>query len=562
MDGPYELASELVGALPVVNHFSELLGLDELLERYVPANDSRLALAPAKALGVVVANLLISHQPLYQLGEWAAPYRPDMLGLEPDEVCLLNDDRVGRALALLFDADRASLLTEVVLRAVRRFRIDCSELHNDSTTVTFSGATRASKATVRGGKATAAAKRGFNKDHRPDLRQLLLVLTVSSDGAVPVAYRAADGNTEDSSTHTETWDGLVSLLGRKDFLYVADCKLATRDVMLHIGGEGGRFVSVLPRTRKEDAWFRDWVTRNRPSWQEATKVPARRKNDPPDVLSTFESPLPSAEGYRVIWVHSSAKQENDALSRARRIERATAALEDLAGRLAGPKCRIKTRVAAEEEAKAALEEHDAARYFEIWVLEEVEKTYVAEHRGTPGPETRFRQSTKPRFRLTWNARHHVVKAEAASDGCWPLVTNDTEMTPAEVLSAYKYQPNLERRNHVLKGPQAVAPVFLRNPARIEGLLCCHFLALLIGALIERQIRDAMVRSKTKAIPLYPEDRDCAAPSAERVLEIFAPVTRHHLVRNGRLVQTFEPTLTELQEEVLRLLGIHTAYYGG
>jgi len=372
-------------------------------------------------------------------------------------------------------------------------------------------------------------------------------LTVSSDGAVPVAYRAADGNTEDSSTHTETWDGLVSLLGRKDFLYVADCKLATRDVMLHIGGEGGRFVSVLPRTRKEDAWFRDWVTRNRPSWQEATKVPARRKNDPPDVLSTFESPLPSAEGYRVIWVHSSAKQENDALSRARRIERATAALEDLAGRLAGPKCRIKTRVAAEEEAKAALEEHDAARYFEIWVLEEVEKTYVAEHRGTPGPETRFRQSTKPRFRLTWNARHHVVKAEAASDGCWPLVTNDTEMTPAEVLSAYKYQPNLERRNHVLKGPQAVAPVFLRNPARIEGLLCCHFLALLIGALIERQIRDAMVRSKTKAIPLYPEDRDCAAPSAERVLEIFAPVTRHHLVRNGRLVQTFEPTLTELQE---------------
>lgn len=562
MDGPYELASELVGALPVVNHFSELLGLDELLERYVPANDSRLALAPAKALGVVVANLLISHQPLYQLGEWAAPYRPDMLGLEPDEVCLLNDDRVGRALALLFDADRASLLTEVVLRAVRRFRIDCSELHNDSTTVTFSGATRASKATVRGGKATAAAKRGFNKDHRPDLRQLLLVLTVSSDGAVPVAYRAADGNTEDSSTHTETWDGLVSLLGRKDFLYVADCKLATRDVMLHIGGEGGRFVSVLPRTRKEDAWFRDWVTRNRPSWQEATKVPARRKDDPPDVLSTFESPLPSAEGYRVIWVHSSAKQENDALSRARRIERATAALEDLAGRLAGPKCRIKTRVAAEEEAKAALEEHDAARYFEIWVLEEVEKTYVAEHRGTPGPETRFRQSTKPRFRLTWNARHHVVKAEAASDGCWPLVTNDTEMTPAEVLSAYKYQPNLERRNHVLKGPQAVAPVFLRNPARIEGLLCCHFLALLIGALIERQIRDAMVRSKTKAIPLYPEDRDCAAPSAERVLEIFAPVTRHHLVRNGRLVQTFEPTLTELQEEVLRLLGIHTAYYGG
>lgn len=114
-----------------------------------------------------------------------------MLGLEAEELRLLNDDRVGRALALPFDAHRASLLTEVELRALRRFRIDCSELHNGSTTVTFSGTRRAARGTVRGGKQTAAAKRGFNKDHRPDLRQLLLVPTVSSDGAV----RVADSNT-------------------------------------------------------------------------------------------------------------------------------------------------------------------------------------------------------------------------------------------------------------------------------------------------------------------------------------------------------------------------------
>ena len=47
--------------------------------------------------------------------------------------------RVGRALDRLFDADRASLLTETVLGVVRAFGIDCSELHNDSTTVTFTG---------------------------------------------------------------------------------------------------------------------------------------------------------------------------------------------------------------------------------------------------------------------------------------------------------------------------------------------------------------------------------------------------------------------------------------
>jgi hypothetical protein len=79
----------------------------------------------------------------------------------------------------------------------------------------------------------------------------------------------------------------------------------------------------------------------------------------------------------------------------------------------------------------------------------------------------------------------------------------------------------KRRHAQLKGPQAVAPVVLRDPARIEALLCCHFLALLTEALIERQISAAMAKSKTKTIPLYPEDRDCTAPSARRVREPFA-----------------------------------------
>ncbi len=55
----------------------------------------------------------------------------------------------------LFDADRASVITEVVLGAVREFDIDLTQMHNDSTTVTFSGGYHQATGTVRGGKATA-----------------------------------------------------------------------------------------------------------------------------------------------------------------------------------------------------------------------------------------------------------------------------------------------------------------------------------------------------------------------------------------------------------------------
>lgn len=556
----FTLGSQTLGAMPIVNHFLDRLQLGEALKAHVPADDARLALAPAVALGVVVRNLAVCHEPLYALGEWARPYDPAVLGLGPGQTELLNDDRVGRCLGRLFDADRASLLTEVVLRAVRAFGIETSQLHNDSTSVTFTGAYRGATGRRRAGKATPAICHGYNKDYRPDLKQLVWILTVSADGAVPLAHRVASGNTSDDLTHVGTWDGLVALVGRSDFLYVADSKLCNREAMDHIAARGGRFVTVLPRTRREDRWFRDWVTRNTPTWVEAVRRPDRRAGMGEDVISVFESPLGSSEGYRVIWVHSTAKKANDAAMRARRIERAEAALGDLARRLDGPKCRMKTRVVVEAEVAAALDAHDAAGYFETWVVEELDKTYRAEHPGKAGPDTRFRQATRPRFRCRWKLRTHVVRDAAASDGCWPLITNDAALSPAEVLAAYKYQPNLERRHAQLKGPQAVAPVLLRDPARIEALLCCHFLALLVEALIERQIRLAMAKTHTTTIPLYPEDRDCTAPSATRVLEIFGGVSRHRLTRQGRVVQVFEPTLTPIQEQVLKLLGIPASVY--
>jgi transposase len=561
--GPFELEVARLGPLPILNHFFAKLALEEAFEAYVPGGDARQKVPPASVLGVVVRNLLVEKVPAYAVGEWAAAYEPALVGLSRSEAGLLNDDRVGRALDRLFDADRASLLTEVVLAAVRAFGIDCSQLHNDSTTVTFSGDYRGADGRPRGGKATAGITFGYNKDHRPDLRQLVFILTVSADGAVPVAHRVAPGNTEDSTTHVRSWDELVALVGRHDFLYVADCKLATREAMEHIDSGGGRFVTVLPRSRREDAWFRDWVTCHRPSWSEATRRPGRRRGEGDDVTSVFEAPLPTAEGYRVIWVHSTHKRDNDAATRSRRLTRSTAALEDLASRLSGPKCRITTRVAVEEAARAILDEYDVARYFELKVAEARDKTYRAEHRGSPGQSTRFRQHVKVRFVLSWRLLSHVVRRQAASDGCFPLVTNDPVLAPSQVLAAYKYQPNLERRNHCLKGPQAVAPVNLHSPARIEALLCCHFLALLVSALIERQIRHAMARANTPTIPLYPEERDCAAPSAERILEVFAGLERHHLIEDGRVIEVFEPKLTPLQQQLLRLLGIpQRAYRSG
>jgi len=117
--GDYALVSRALGALPIVNHFLDRLGLPGLLDEALGEVERRTKLAPASAIRLVIANLVLGREPLYALGEWAASYDPALLGLSGEEVETINDDRVGRALDALFDADRASLLTAVMLAALK-----------------------------------------------------------------------------------------------------------------------------------------------------------------------------------------------------------------------------------------------------------------------------------------------------------------------------------------------------------------------------------------------------------------------------------------------------------
>jgi transposase len=561
-DGPFGLVSHRLGALPVINHFLDRIGLDTALQRWLPEPDRRFKLTPATAIRLLVVNLLVGRAPLYGLGEWAAPYAPGLLGLPGGDTGWLNDDRVGRALVTLFDADRASLLTDLIVGVIGEFSVDTSEMHNDSTSVSVHGQYETADGTPRRGKPTPAVTFGHSKDHRPDLKQLVWILTVAADGSVPMAYRLADGNTCDDPTHIPTWDALVKVLGRREFLYVADSKLCSGNAMRHIDGQGGRFVTVLPRTRGEDKWFREWIQNNPPQWAEAIRLPGERLGDLPRVWSTFPSPLPSAEGYRIIWVHSTTKAARDEHTRRCRIQAGVAAIEELNTRLAGPKTRLKTRAAVKAAADKALVDTGAARWIEVTVTETMQASFRQEKRGRPGAATRYRRTTRTRHSLTWATRDDMIAYDAASDGCFPLVTNDSvqRLPDKEVLVAYRYQPNLERRHHLLKSVQDADPVWLRDPARIEAIFCCQLLALLVGALIERQIRTAMRHADEKSIPIYPELRESQAPTAERIFNVFAHLTRHELRRDGGLVQTFEAELTPQQQQILDLLGVPASAY--
>ncbi|MGH9919533.1 MAG: IS1634 family transposase [Nitrososphaerales archaeon] len=555
---PFQLESRTVGALPIVGAFVDRLGLSDMLEEVLPT-DPRAQLSAAQSLGVMLANIVCERVPLYALGEWVETCDEVALGLGAGEGVLINDDRVGRALDRLFDADRAALVTRIALSAIGHFSVATDELHNDSTSITLQGDYHEAGGQAVRGKPTVAAARGHSKDHRPDLKQLLWVLTVSADFAVPVHYRLYDGNTADTEPHTEIWDTLVALVGRPGFLYVADSKLATSENMAHIDRHGGRFLSVLPRTRSEDADFRQWVRDHDPDWV-FVRDSGTDNEGVRDAYLMCDVPWPSKEGHRVAWVLSTAKRHHDAERRRARLTAATESLEELATRLVAPKARIRTIDGATKAVEAILAETGTADYFEIRLSERTEATFRQEQRGRPGIDTRYRRSDRTRIALEFSIRHDEIAGQAASDGMFPFITNDRDLTLGDLLEHYKYQPCLERRHEQLKTGLEVVPLWLKRIHRIEAILLLYYVALLIRALMEREIRRNMKDQDIAALPMYPEDRNCPAPSAERILAIFSNLQRHELVAEGKTIEVFEPELDKLQRRVLKLLGLSPAIY--
>jgi transposase len=217
----FTLQSERLGPLPLINHFLERLGLEDVLDRHVPS-DARCAISHARALGVLLRSIIVEREPIYRQQETVHGFASGMFGIRADDMARLGDDRLGRALDRLFDADRAALLTEVALVVAERFSVNFDECHNDSTSISFCGSYRGASGRQIRGRTAPAITYGHSKDHRPDLKQLLFILTMTADGNIPVAFRCTNGNASDSRTHIETWNTLRAVAGRSNFLYVAD----------------------------------------------------------------------------------------------------------------------------------------------------------------------------------------------------------------------------------------------------------------------------------------------------------------------------------------------------
>lgn len=543
-----------VAGLPLISSISRRLRLKDSLSAHLPRSHGNESIPVVDTLLLLLCNITLGRQPLYELGQWVGNIDPHAFGVPVGNLKAFNDDRFARALDKLYLSDRASLMTDIVVRMIQEVDLELSRIHNDSTTVKAYGRIP--------GKTNSGLElaRGNSKDHRSDLKQLVFSLTISADGAVPVHYKTYSGNRTDDSTHIETWTTVSTIIGKHEFLYVADCKVCTAHQLSYIVGKGGRVITTVPNTWKETTTFKEALRVEKKGKKQLWRKQTPDSWNEMEYYSLFSGDYRTQKaGYRMYWYHSSEKRKNDALSREQKLRKVESELFKLVPKL--NKRKLKTAEAIEKRIEEILKHYKVNKFFTI-SLAEVRQSYrVQIGRGRPGPNTRYKKYVEMVYSLVWERDKEALRREKHVDGIFPLLTTDDSLTAKEVLRAYKYQPRLEKRFTQFKSVHEAAPLLFKKIERVEAIMFLFFLSLMIQAIIEREVRRKMNALGIETLSIYPESRDAYHPTTSKLLDAFDGISSYQ-VTMGQETKEFRDSLTQTQEQILNLLGINVDSYWG
>lgn len=534
-----------VAGFPLLINIIERLNLREILSNHFSGHGNE-KIHIVDTLVILICNISTGRRPLYELKEWVSKIHPNCFDIENVDLDIFNDDRFGRAIEKCCYTDRASMISEITIKAVKEFSINIDQLHNDSTTVKAFGSI--SGKTING----LELKRGKSKDHRPDLKQLLFSMTVSADGAIPIHYKTYSGNTTDDSTHIETWNSLRGIVNRNDFLYVADCKVCTDKQLSYITSRDGRVITIIPSTWSEVSNFKNKLRTRKIEKKEILRRPISGTFDEIDYYSEFLGEYATAErNFKIHWIFSTEKKKRDFQKRKDALEKVERKLGDLVPRINYRNLKTKEEINAKVE--EILGKSKVEKFYHIMIGEVQEKSLVQVGKGRRGPNTKFKTIISTIYTLTWTRKKQTLQDEKKVDGIFPLLSTDVHLTGRQVLEAYKYQPHLEKRFDYFKNVLLASPLLFKKIERVDGIMFLYFLALLVSSLLEKELKNAMTEEKIKQLFIYPEDRASIAPSTSIILDRFEDLSIYYLIKNGKIKEKYKDDLNKNQKEILKLL---------
>lgn len=557
-----DVTTRRVDHLPIVVQALERLEVRKTIDELCPP-DPRNRVTTGQCVEALIARLLDGSHTLYRVDERLGEYDLALTFGWDFGSDAFNDERLAKALDHLYEAGLAQLHTPILLNAVKAYKLDLSRLHFDTTSLKVFGRYATSHPTNdEDPQAIPHVTHGFSKDHRADLKQIVYGVTVTGDGAVPVVGRVASGNRNDAPENRFNILRLAQVLpDPRGTILVADSKFFAGETLLLAQEHGLRSITMLPRSvglwDEAFAAFQQARARGEPVAILKEEVSDREGGNTNvwrgrslDLVYHWkdEEKKEHAIPLRALVVESSSllERKRASLERARVKERES--LEKALRRLE------KKEFKCAHDAEGALKDFVARkkpRFHKLTAnLVAVSRPKKRARRGRPARGEHPEFENVFRVRLPLEGDPAAFDRACAEAGCFVLVTTPVEgfapLSDAEIFGNYKAQSTVEGVMHWGKSLHEVAPLFLKTPQRIAALGMVCTLALMVHALIQRDVRARLAAAKETLAGN--DNRQTNEPTTEVLFRLFEGIGA---VRSGPNVLV--TNMTTEQARALKLL---------
>ncbi len=543
---------------PILGHLLDEMQVAKAIDETITVDDSQSKIDVGTFTCLFILNLLGDvNVRLFRMHEFfedkalplLIPWKPD---IELDEI---NDDRAGRVLDALWKADPQKVLSAVVNEAIRIHNLDTNEIHCDTTSKSFQGAYDHQDAEGM----VPLITYGYNKDHRPDLKQLVFGVGTTADG-IPIMGEVNDGNESDMTLNGRWVKKLRSILGKdldEFLLYVADSALVTTDNLPSMDDYHIDFISRFPgRFSLEEELKRQALTAN--EWDSIGKLSDEKKAASYEAWDTTGE----VEGrtYRFIVVRSDQKDKRKLKSLDKRVKRESTAIEKKLKELR--KRPFACKKDAEIEAEKFLKKHKVKYHQFDWLIEEKEETVKRKKRGRP------KKGEKPKYQTNYYLRgklkrdENTYARERELCALFVLITSlmDIVKYPAKmILEKYKGQGNVERIFKFIKNPAWIGAFCLKKPERLAALGYVLLMAAMVYTLWERRVRKAL--AKDDETPIEGLDRKkTKKPTSYALQTVMSSILVLAQRVRDKWIITLPRELKPNQKRVIELSGFDESIY--
>lgn len=529
-----DIVTKNVDHLGLVAGMYDEIGVGDLIDRACGDQANNKNLTFGQCVKCMILNGLgFVGRTLYLYSEYFEDKPVDHLigtqGVTPEQI---DDNVLGRTLDRLFSLGVTELFTEIALKAVQTLGIEVKSLHLDSTSFHLD---REYESLLGQGESRIKITRGYSRDHRRELKQVVLQLMTAIQGNLPLFMKAASGNSSDKTDFSRiVSEHIKSFQEALDSRYfVGDSALYTPSSIIALEESSALFITRVPGQIKKESEL-------------IQKCPRDTMIELKEGYYGQELPVTYADvQQRWVVIFSQAAYERECRTLLKNFKKGSEKeFKDF------KKFESEVFSCPDDAKKAFTKRISKYKYLSVreFNLREVKKY------PTVGRPLKTTTPCKVGFQVLgvpYTLLKHKEEMESKK-GYFVLATNDLDsqrLLMQEVLDIYKSQQIVERGFRFLKSPDfLVSAFFLKKPERIEALLMVMILCLLVYSAVEYRVRQQLRETQE----FFPDQkkRPTQNPTARWIFFCFLGL---HLV----ILDKKKSQITNLKERhriMLRCLG--------